>query len=147
MWGTPRVINQGRMVIGDRVRFSGKAAAIELVAGPGAELVIGSGTYINFGTSLAASQHIRVGRDCLFGPYCMVMDNAYHHLEPELRRVVPPSEPVVIGDNVWLGARVIVLPGVTIGDGSAIGAGSVVTKDVPPRTLVGGVPAKFIKSI
>ncbi|NTU65300.1 MAG: hypothetical protein HGB05_18340 [Chloroflexi bacterium] len=57
------------------------------------------------------------------------------------------SAPVTIQDGTWLGARCIVLPGVTVGRGSVVGAGSVVTKDVPPNTLVGGVPAKVIRSI
>jgi maltose O-acetyltransferase len=77
----------------------------------------------------------------------MLMDNAFHRLEPERRNEVPPSAPIVIGNNVWLGARTIVLPGVTIGHDSVIGAGSVVTRDVPPRTLSAGVPARPIKNL
>ena len=59
----------------------------------------------------------------------------------------PISKPVKIGDNVWIGACSVILPGVTIGDMSVVAAGSVVTKDVPPHVLVAGVPAKIIKSI
>jgi acetyltransferase-like isoleucine patch superfamily enzyme len=147
LWGKPRIVNEGRLVIGDKVRLGSDLAPIELAAGPGGELIIGSQTFINFGTSIVAMQYVQIGMDCQIGPYCMVMDNSYHHVEPELRHVPPPSEPVVIGDNVWLGARTIVLPGVTIGSHSVIAAGSVVTKDIPERTLAGGVPAKIIKSI
>jgi maltose O-acetyltransferase len=75
------------------------------------------------------------------------MDNDFHCLEPERRLERPKSRPIVIGDNVWIGARVIVLGGVTIGDDSCIGAGSLVIDDVPPRTLAAGVPARVIRDL
>jgi acetyltransferase-like isoleucine patch superfamily enzyme len=147
VWGRPRLANSGTMWIGDRVRLGSATAPIELVCGPGAHLEIGDRTFINYGTSIGATLLIRIGVDCQIGPYCMLMDNAFHRLEPERRNEVPPSAPIVIGNNVWLGARTIVLPGVTIGHDSVIGAGSVVTRDVPPRTLSAGVPARPIKNL
>jgi maltose O-acetyltransferase len=75
------------------------------------------------------------------------MDNDFHRLEPERRDERPLSAPIILEENVWLGARVIVLRGVTIGAGSAIGAGSVVTRDIPPRSLAVGAPAKVIRSL
>jgi maltose O-acetyltransferase len=77
----------------------------------------------------------------------MMLDNGYHRVEPERRLERPPSQPIAIGENVWIGARVIVLPGVTIGADSCIGAGSVVTTDVPPRTLAAGVPARILRRL
>jgi maltose O-acetyltransferase len=77
----------------------------------------------------------------------MMLDNDFHRVEPERRLERPPSAPIVIGENVWVGARVIVMAGVTVGDDSCIGAGSVVTADVPPRTLVAGVPARVIREL
>ena len=77
----------------------------------------------------------------------MIIDNDFHSLSPEQRDIQPPSKPITIGDNVWLGGHVIVLPGVTIGDGSVIGAGSVVTGDIPPRSLAVGTPAKVIRTL
>ena len=147
LWGDARVLNEGRMVIGERVRLDGSQAPLELVAAGGATLEIGERTFINFGTSIVANQHVTLGERCLIGPHCSVMDNSYHRLEPERRYESPPSDPVVIGNNVWLGIRTIVLPGVTIGDDSVVAAGSVVSHDIPPRTLAGGVPAKFIRSL
>jgi maltose O-acetyltransferase len=75
------------------------------------------------------------------------MDNDFHRLEPERRLERPDSAPIILGENVWLGARVIVLSGVTISAGSVIGPGSVVTRDIPPRTVAAGVPARVIKEL
>jgi acetyltransferase-like isoleucine patch superfamily enzyme len=77
----------------------------------------------------------------------MLMDNAYHFVVPERRLERPESRPIILERNVWLGARTIVLPGITIGEDSCVGAGSVVTKDVPPRTFVAGAPAQHVRSL
>ncbi len=69
-----------------------------------------------------------------------------HDINPKNRSTMHPA-PIVVGKNVWIGANATVLPGVTIGDGSIIAAGAVVTKDVPTNVIVGGVPAKIIKNI
>jgi len=135
------------MIFGERVRLDGSQAPLELVAGPGGTLEVGERTFINFGTSIVAHQHIRIGRHCLIGPFCNLTDNSYHRLEPERRYETPPSAPILIGDNVWLGIRTMVLPGVTIGADSVVGAGSVVTHDIPPRSLAAGVPARVIRSL
>ena len=145
--GHPMVVNRGRMVIGDRVRLSSTVATLELVTDPGGLLEIEARAFVNFGCSIAASLHIRIGAGSQIGPHCMLLDNAYHHVEPERRLERPESQPIIIEENVWLGARTIVLPGVTVGRDSCVAAGSVVTKDVPRRTLVGGVPAKLIREL
>jgi acetyltransferase-like isoleucine patch superfamily enzyme len=143
----PRVVNQGRMVIGERARLSSTTAALELASGPGGLLEIGKSVFINYGTSISASRLVRIGDDTQIGTHCMLIDNAFHRVEPERRQERPESAAIVLGTNVWLGARVIVLPGVTIGADSVVAAGSVVSKDVPPRTLVGGMPAKVIRAL
>lgn len=147
VWGRPFVRNWGTMTIGDRVRLVSTIATLELVAMPNGVLEIGPGAFINYGVSVAARRLVRIGANCSIGTHVMIMDNSFHRLEPELRNEPPESAPVILEENVWLGARVIVLPGVTIGAGSAVGAGSVVTKDIPPRTLAAGVPARVLREL
>jgi acetyltransferase-like isoleucine patch superfamily enzyme len=147
LYGRPLVNNGGTLTVGDRVRLSATVATTELAIAPGATLTIGEQTFINYGTSISASESVTIGPRCNIGTYCMIMDNNFHRLEPDRRTEPPPSAPVQIGENVWLGGRVIVLPGVTIGDHSVVAAGSVVTRDVPERTVVAGVPARLVRDI
>lgn len=147
LWGRPVVTCQGTMIINERVRLVSTITPLQIASLQGGHLEIGSSTYINFGCSIAATHFIRIGPHCSIGPYVMMMDNDWHRLEPEHRNERPPSEPIILGENVWLGARVIVLRGVSIGDHSVIGAGSVVNRDIPPRSLAAGMPAKVIRSL
>lgn len=145
--GRPSVANRGRMVIGQRVQLVSTIATLELVSEPGGLLEIGERTLVNFGCSLVATELVRIGARCHIGPYTMLLDNAFHRVEPERRLERPPSRPIIVEDNVWIGARSFIMPGVRVGKDSCIGAGSVVTADVPPRTLVAGVPAKIIRTL
>ena len=145
--GRPAVTNHGEMIIDERVQLVSTIATLELVSGPGGRLEIGPRTLVNFGCSLVATELVRIGAHCHIGPYTMMLDNDFHRVEPERRLERPPSKPIVVEDNVWIGARVIVLPGVTIGRDACVGAGSVVTSDVPARTLAAGVPARVIKAL
>jgi maltose O-acetyltransferase len=147
LWGRPRVVNRGILRIGARCRFVSNVATLELQVGPEGTLEIGEGVFMNSGCSIGAMMLIRIGAGCSLGPQVIIMDNDFHQLEPERRNEVPPSAPVILEKNVWLGARVIVLRGVTIGEGSVVAAGSVVTKDVPPRSVVGGIPARFLRTL
>jgi len=133
--------------VGDNVRMVSTIATIELAVGAGGLLELGNGVYVNYGCSIAATQSVRIGANCSLGSHCMLMDNDFHSLEPERRHEMPPSAPIVLEPDVWLGVRVLVLRGVTIGARSVVGAGSVVTRDIPPRSLAAGVPAKVIRSI
>jgi maltose O-acetyltransferase len=145
--GRPSIQNHGRMVIGSRVQLVSTTSTLELVTMRGGTLEVGERTLLNYGSSIAAADLVHIGARCLVGTHAVIMDNDFHCVEPERRLEWPKSRPIVIGDNVWIGARVIVLGGVTIGDDSCIGAGSVVVEDVPPRTVAAGVPARVIRSL
>lgn len=145
--GRPFVRNEGTMTIDDRVQLVSTVATLELACVDGARLEIGARSFVNYGTSIAAYELVRIGPDCLIGTHCLLIDNEFHRLEPDRRLERPPSRPIILEENVWLGARVIILPGVTIGAGSAVGAGSVVTRDIPPRSVAAGVPARVIRRI
>jgi acetyltransferase-like isoleucine patch superfamily enzyme len=145
--GRPAVTNRGRMVIAERVQLVSTIATLELVAERDGLLEIGPRTLVNFGCSLVATKLVRIGAHCHIGPYTMMLDNDYHRIEPERRLERPESQPIVVEENVWIGARVILMAGVTVGRDACVGAGSVVTSDVPPRTLVAGVPARVIKEL
>lgn len=109
----------------------------------GKNLVIGSGVFINQGCRFQDTGGITIGNDVLIGHGC-TFTTLNHALDPQRRADLVPA-PVVLEDRVWLGAGVIVTPGVRIGSGSIVGAGSVVTKDVPPDVVVAGVPARIVR--
>jgi len=143
--GRVRVENHGRIDLGERVRIDGGTVPVELATWPGGRLTVGEGTFLNYGVSLAAHESVTVGRDCLIGNYVTVMDSDFHDLRD--RTLPGKSAPISIGDEVWLGTRVIVLKGVSIGRGSVVGAGSVVTTDIPAGSLAFGVPARVVRSL
>jgi acetyltransferase-like isoleucine patch superfamily enzyme len=143
--GRVKVVNEGTLIVGDRVRLDGGTVRLELVSFRGAYLSIGDGTYINYGTNVAATDRVEVGRNCAIGQYSIIMDNDYHTPEDHLR--FGASAPVVIEDDVWIGARSIVLRGSHIGRGAVIGANSVVKGTIPPYTLAAGSPARVIRQL
>lgn len=107
----------------------------------------GKNVYANFGLTLVDDTHIYVGDGTMFGPN-VVIATAGHPIEPDLReKQYQFNIPVHIGKNCWLGAGVLVMPGVTIGDNSVIGAGSVVTKDIPANVVAVGNPCRVLREI
>lgn len=106
---------------------------------------VGARTFINMGCKFQDQGGIFIGEDCLIG-HNATLCTINHEMDPA-RRGDMTFKPIRIGDKVWLGANVTVLQGVTIGEGAVVAAGAVVTKDVAPRTVVAGVPAKAIKQI
>ncbi len=108
----------------------------------------GNFTFVNFDCVFLDTSPIYIGEDVFIGPKC-VLACAGHPVNSEQRCTEPltQSKPIHIGNNVWLGASVTVIGGVTIGDGSVIAAGAVVTKDIPAGVVAGGVPCKVIRPI
>jgi tetrahydrodipicolinate N-succinyltransferase len=107
------------------------------------KLVIGQDAYINRNTMVDAHEHVEIGRNCIIGPHCYITDGNHGMAAGESVQSQPmQANPVIMEDDVWLGAGVIILSGIRIGQGAVVGAGAVVTKDVPPNTIVAGVPAR-----
>ncbi len=107
----------------------------------GSTLEIGSG-FCNSNVKIRCSKQIKIGNDVAIAHDVTIMDTDAHKI---LRRGFKLSQSVIIGNHVWIGSRAMILKGVKIGDGAVIAAGAVVTKDVPPYSLVAGVPAEVIK--
>ena len=108
---------------------------------------LGSNIYANAGLKLVDDTHIYIGDCTMLGPN-VVLATAGHPIDPELRgRGLQYNLPVRIGKNCWLGAGVIVMPGVTIGDNTVIGAGSVVTKDIPSGVVAVGNPCRVLREV
>jgi acetyltransferase-like isoleucine patch superfamily enzyme len=110
----------------------------------GRKIHLGDRNIINFGCLLDGRHYqIKTGSDVSIGPEATILTLGHDPQSPEF---ADRGGDVIIGDRVWIAYRAIILPGVTIGEGAVIGAGSVVTKDVPPYTIVAGNPARFIKN-
>lgn len=111
----------------------------------GKNITVGRNVFFNSGCRLQDHGGIFVGDNVLFG-HNVVLATLDHDLDPA-RRSLLHCAPIHIGNDVWVGANATITKGVTVGDGAVIAAGAVVTRDVPPRTVVGGVPAKVLKEI
>jgi acetyltransferase-like isoleucine patch superfamily enzyme len=143
--GRIRIAGGGHVVLGDGVILIGNVVPVEFVAHHGARIVVGDHTFINYGSSISAHELVTIGHHCLLGHYTFITDNNEH----DIRRhnVLPPSKPIVIEDHVWIGTHVLILPGVHIGHHAVIGAGSVVTNNIPPSCVAVGNPARVVRSL
>ena len=135
--GRPIVRNRGRIEIGAECGIGSEFAPVLLEAGPAGRLSFGQRCFLNFGSIFSAQDRVTVGDESRFGPYVIVSDSDGGG------RV----RPIEIGSRVWVATRAVVLPGVRIGDGSVIMAGSVVCGAIPPGVIAGGVPARVIRPI
>lgn len=108
-----------------------------------ARLLLGDNVSIGDRTQIHAGKRVEIGEDTLISWDCVIMDRDYHH--PDGLKEL--TAPVIIGRHVWIGCHVIILKGVTIGDYAVIGAGSVVTRDVPSGMLAAGNPARVIRPV
>ncbi|WP_418113279.1 sugar O-acetyltransferase [Vibrio scophthalmi] len=127
----------------------GKDCYIEppLRANWGKHTKVGDRFYANFNLTLVDDTTITIGHHVMIGPN-VTLTTAGHPIDPAIRQQVAQFNiPITVGDNVWIGANVVVLPGVTIGENSVIGAGSVVTKDVPANVVAVGNPCRVLREI
>lgn len=113
--------------------------------GSGEEIEIGDNS--GLGLNCRVNGPLKIGRDVMMGPDVMIFtqNHANDRLDIPMNLQTAPKVPVEIGDDVWIAARVIILPGIKVGNGAIIGAGAVVTKDVPEYAVVGGNPARILK--
>jgi acetyltransferase-like isoleucine patch superfamily enzyme len=141
--GGIRLKGEGSVVFGQGVTLTGDVVSIELVCYKDARISIGDDTFINYGSSISAYKEVIIGRHCLLGHHTLIVDRNEHGVE--FRELLPSPEPVTVEDHVWIGSRVVILPGVSIGHHSVIGAGSVVTKSIPANCLAVGNPARVVR--
>jgi len=147
------VMGEGDIIIGDDVLIDGKSDftfAARYSENP--TLIIGDHCFIGHGCGFTVGKRITVGSHCLISGGVRMFDASGHPTDPVARRAglpTPPDmvRPIVIGDNVWIGANATICPGVNIGEGSVVATESVVTKDIPPHTLVAGNPARQIRNL
>lgn len=111
----------------------------------GTNIEIGDGTYINFNCNFVDDTKIIIGKNVMFGP-AVTIATVGHPIHPDYRGYMY-AEPVEIENNCWIGANVTICPGVTIGENTVIGAGSVVTKDIPANTIAVGNPCRVMRTI
>lgn len=112
----------------------------------GTNIYLGEKVYFNFDCVILDVCEVRIGNNVFIAPGVHIYA-ATHPLDAELRRTQEFGKPVTIGNDVWIGGKAVICPGVTVGDRSVIGAGSVVTKDVPSDVVVAGNPAKVIRRL
>lgn len=140
-------LRAGRLEIGPHVLLE---PGVWLTCPGDARIVIGGGTFLNLNVQVAAVELVEIGEHCMFANGCFVTDGNHRFDDP----VTPvpwqgftSKGPTRVGDNVWCGANVIITSGVTVGERCVIGAGSVVTTDIPPYSIVAGAPARVLRTI
>lgn len=141
--GRVHISGRGGLALGKGVSIIGTVVPVELVTYASGRIEIGNHTFINYGSSIAAREFVKIGSHCHLGHYTFVMDNDQHHVVRHTE--LPQSAAVIIEDHVWIGAKAVILPGVRIGSRAVIGAGSIVTKDIPPQCVAAGNPAHVLR--
>ncbi|GAA1161380.1 hypothetical protein GCM10009630_69600 [Kribbella jejuensis] len=140
-------LRDGRLELGPNTMFE---PDVWITVGDEGRVRIGDGTFLNIAVMVAALDLVEIGSHCMLANGCFVTDADHRVDDPE--RPVPwqgfrSKGPTRIGDNVWLGANVVVTSGVTIGERCVIGANSVVTRDIPPYSVAAGAPAKVLHTV
>jgi len=138
----PIVVNAGSMTIGNGFRVLNYYAPVEISCSKGAVIDIGTNVHVNYGVFIGAQKSVRIGNNVMIGNMSIIADSVF----PSQAGQTPPAddEPkgIEVGDDVWLAVRVVVLPGSKIGRGSVIGAGSIVSGEIPPGVIAIGNPAR-----
>jgi acetyltransferase-like isoleucine patch superfamily enzyme len=149
----PYIQGRGRILLGRRVRLSGKPLiSFSTVRHAAPELLIGDGTFVGHLCGFTVGRSVRVGARCLLASGVQIYDMDGHPIDARRRRAGEPTpaegiRPVVLGDDVWVGAGAVILKGVTVGDRAMVAARAVVTRDVPADTVVAGNPALIVKRL
>ena len=158
LYGMPIVtmVEESAIKLGDNVVLCSESASTALGVSrpvilrtlrPGARITVGSNSGLS-GTVICAAAAVDIGEECLIGADVQIVDTDFHAIEPQGRRFSHPAgieaSPVRIGRNVFVGTGSKILKGVSIGDDSVIGAGSIVTRDIPPGVIAAGNPARVI---
>jgi acetyltransferase-like isoleucine patch superfamily enzyme len=138
---------EGRLEIGAHTLLE---PDVWLTASDEGRIRIGSGTFLNIAVMVASVELVEIGDHCMFANGCFVTDGSHRFDNPD--QPVPwqgfdSKGPTRVGDNVWCGAHVVITSGVTVGERCVIGANSVVTRDLPPRSIAAGVPAKVLREV
>ena len=141
------MLQEGRLELGPHVLLE---PDVWLTAMAPARIRIGGGTFLNLGVQVAAVDLVEIGEHCMFANHCFITDANHRFDDPD--KPVPwqgftSKGPTRVGDNVWCGANVVITSGVTIGERCVIGANSVVTTDLPPRSIAAGAPAKVLRTV
>lgn len=140
----PDFNNKGKISIGEDCCFRSRRLKQCFSVREKAELIIGHSSFFNDGVNLCATCSIKIGHHARIGDMTYIYDSDFHEISP----AIPVKRaPVIIGNNVWIGANSMILPGTVIGDHSVIAGGSIVTGEVPAKSLVGGAPARVIKTL
>jgi serine acetyltransferase len=143
----------GKIIVGDNVTVDGKCSFLfALRYSDAPTLMLGDGTGIGHNCSFTIGKQITIGRHCRIASGVSMFDTPGHPSDPEARLAGLPARteevvPISIGNNVWIGSRSIIYPGVTVGDGSVVAMGSVVMSNVAPNVLVAGNPARQVRSL
>jgi acetyltransferase-like isoleucine patch superfamily enzyme len=142
--GWPIFQGDGSIDLGSDCRLRGGPVRTRLITRAGGRIEFGEAVGVNFGVEILAEHLVTIGDGAAISPHVTIFDTNFHPLGEgdEIK-----GGPVEIGANTWIGRQALVMPGVTIGDHSVVASGAVVTRDVPPRTLVAGNPARAVREI
>jgi acetyltransferase-like isoleucine patch superfamily enzyme len=140
----PNINNEGKIFLGVNCYFRSFRLRLNITVRKNAELEIGDNSLLNDGVNICATQSIRIGHHAKVGDMTYIYDTDFHEVSPD----APINHaPVSIGNNVWIGAKSMILAGSIIGHHSVIAAGSMVNGEIPAKSLVAGSPARLIKTL